>query len=176
MTNLLSNALKYGAGRPIEISVRAGASRAAVVVRDHGVGIPADEQTAVFGPFARATTAQYHAGLGLGLWIAQQIVQASGGRILRGEPARTKDRRLPWSCRCERAGTTAADDHRRRRRSAKDAALIMSTYGYEVTAFGDARAALGALEGGAAPFLILLDLMMAGMSGWEFRAAQLENP
>ena len=54
--------------------------------------------------------------------------------------------------------------------------LIMSTYGYEVAAFGDARRALGALEGGAAPFLILLDLMMAGMSGWEFRAAQLENP
>ena len=54
--------------------------------------------------------------------------------------------------------------------------LIMSAHGYEVAAFGDARRALGALEGGAAPFLILLDLMMAGMSGWEFRAAQLENP
>src|SRR5215203_5697237 len=54
--------------------------------------------------------------------------------------------------------------------------LIMSTYGYDVSAFGDARGALGALENGAAPFLILLDLMMAGMSGWEFRAAQLGNP
>lgn len=53
--------------------------------------------------------------------------------------------------------------------------LIMSTHGYEVAAFGDARRALGALEGGAAPFLILLDLMMAGMSGWEFRAAQLAS-
>jgi CheY-like chemotaxis protein len=54
--------------------------------------------------------------------------------------------------------------------------LIMSTYGYDVAPFGDARVALGALESGAAPFLILLDLMMAGMSGWEFRAAQLGNP
>ena len=54
--------------------------------------------------------------------------------------------------------------------------LIMSTYGYDVTAFADARAALGALENGTTPFLILLDLMMAGMSGWEFRAAQLGNP
>ena len=54
--------------------------------------------------------------------------------------------------------------------------LIMSTYGYDVAAFGDARRALGALESGAPPFLILLDLMMAGMTGWEFRAAQLENP
>ena len=53
--------------------------------------------------------------------------------------------------------------------------LIMSTYGYDVAAFGDARGALGALENGTTPFLILLDLMMAGMSGWEFRAAQLRN-
>jgi signal transduction histidine kinase len=81
ITNLVSNALKYGAGRPIEISVRAHRSRATIVVRDHGVGIPLEEQSAVFGPFARAVAATHHAGLGLGLWIAQQIVHASGGRI-----------------------------------------------------------------------------------------------
>jgi DNA-binding response OmpR family regulator len=52
---------------------------------------------------------------------------------------------------------------------------IMSAQGYEVAAFGDARAALAALEDGRTPFLILLDLMMPGMSGWEFRVAQLEN-
>ena len=55
-------------------------------------------------------------------------------------------------------------------------AEIMTAQGYEVVAFGDARAALAALEGGVRPFLILLDLMMPGMSGWDFRAAQLENP
>ena len=54
--------------------------------------------------------------------------------------------------------------------------LIMTAQGYRVAAFGDARRALTALESGTAPFLILLDLMMAGMSGWEFRAAQLQNP
>lgn len=81
VTNLLSNALKYGAGRPIEVAVRAEPSHAVVMVRDHGVGIPEDEQAKVFEPFARATTARYHAGLGLGLWIARQIVEASGGRI-----------------------------------------------------------------------------------------------
>jgi len=53
---------------------------------------------------------------------------------------------------------------------------IMSAQGYTVAAFADARAALAALEGGRTPFLILLDLMMPGMSGWEFRAAQLKNP
>jgi len=53
---------------------------------------------------------------------------------------------------------------------------IMKAQGYEVAAYGSARAALGALQTGHSPFLILLDLMMAGMSGWEFRAAQLEDP
>jgi signal transduction histidine kinase len=81
VTNLVSNALKYGGGRPIEVSVQAEASRAVMVVRDHGVGIPADEQSKLFGPFTRAATAKHYAGLGLGLWISQQIVQASGGRI-----------------------------------------------------------------------------------------------
>ncbi len=53
---------------------------------------------------------------------------------------------------------------------------IMSSQGYEVAAFADARKALAALEGGLSPFLILLDLMMPGMSGLEFRAAQLDDP
>ena len=81
VTNLVSNALKYGQGHPVEIALRADVSVAVLTVRDHGAGIPDADQGKVFGPFWRATTAKYHPGLGLGLWIAQQIVQASGGRI-----------------------------------------------------------------------------------------------
>jgi signal transduction histidine kinase len=81
ITNLISNALKYGAGRPIEVSVRVEASQAVVVVRDHGIGIPNEEQSKIFGPFAPVLAATHHAGLGLSLWMAQQIVQASGGGI-----------------------------------------------------------------------------------------------
>lgn len=81
VTNLVSNALKYGAGKPVEICVRAEPPRAIIVVRDFGLGIPADEQPRIFAPFSRAATATDYAGLGLGLWIAQQIVQASGGLI-----------------------------------------------------------------------------------------------
>jgi signal transduction histidine kinase len=81
ITSLISNALKYGAGRPIEVSVRVEASQAVVVVRDHGIGIPEEEQSKIFGPFAPVLAATHHAGLGLSLWMAQQIVQASGGRI-----------------------------------------------------------------------------------------------
>jgi signal transduction histidine kinase len=82
VTNLLSNAIKYGEDKPIEVSVRARGGRAIVTVRDHGVGIPPEEQNKIFGPFARAVAARHHAGLGLGLWIAHKIVQASGGRIV----------------------------------------------------------------------------------------------
>ena len=81
VTNLMANALKYGAGRPVEVSVRVEGSWALVVIRDHGVGIPDEEQRKIFGPFARAVAARHHAGLGLGLWISEQIVLASGGRI-----------------------------------------------------------------------------------------------
>ena len=81
VTNLMANALKYGAGRPVEVSVRVEGSWALVVIRDHGVGIPDEEQRKIFGPFARAVAARHHAGLGLGLWISEQIVHASGGRI-----------------------------------------------------------------------------------------------
>jgi signal transduction histidine kinase len=81
VTNLVSNALKYGAGSPIEITVGAEAPRAIITVRDHGIGIPEEEQDKVFGPFARAAAAKDHSGLGLGLWIAREIAQASGGAI-----------------------------------------------------------------------------------------------
>jgi signal transduction histidine kinase len=81
VTNIVSNALKYGAGRPVEVSVHANGSRAIVTVRDHGVGIPDDEQVRIFGPFERAATAKHHAGLGLGLWISHEIVRASAGTI-----------------------------------------------------------------------------------------------
>ena len=52
---------------------------------------------------------------------------------------------------------------------------ILTAHGFVVAAFAEARTALAALEDGQAPFLILLDLMMPGMSGWEFRTAQLGN-
>jgi signal transduction histidine kinase len=52
-----------------------------LVVRDHGIGIPEEEREKIFAPFARAVATRHHPGLGLGLWITRQIVQASGGRV-----------------------------------------------------------------------------------------------
>jgi len=81
VSNLLSNALKFGAGRPVEISVRAEAARAVLIVRDRGIGIAPQIRSKIFGPFSGAVSTRHHAGLGLGLWITHQIVRDSGGSI-----------------------------------------------------------------------------------------------
>ncbi|MDQ2978835.1 MAG: PAS domain S-box protein [Acidobacteriota bacterium] len=79
--NLLSNAIKYGQGRPIELEAREEDESAVLLVRDHGIGIPPEDQTRVFARFERAVSSRHFGGLGLGLWIVHQIVDASGGTI-----------------------------------------------------------------------------------------------
>ena len=81
VTNLLSNAAKYGAGRPIEIEVDGGEATARFSIRDHGIGIPAEHQARIFERFERAVSDRHYGGLGLGLWIVRQIVDALGGTI-----------------------------------------------------------------------------------------------
>jgi signal transduction histidine kinase len=82
VTNLLTNAIKYGDGKPIAIELaHAGADRVRLVVRDHGIGIPPEHQRRIFERFERAASARHYGGFGLGLWITRQIVEASGGTI-----------------------------------------------------------------------------------------------
>ncbi|MFO7178060.1 MAG: ATP-binding protein [Pseudomonadota bacterium] len=81
VTNLLGNALKYGAGKPIEVGVFAIDGRARLVVRDHGIGIPPEHQARIFERFQRAVSDRHYGGLGLGLWITRQVVEAHGGTI-----------------------------------------------------------------------------------------------
>ena len=81
VTNLLSNAIKFGEGRPIEVSVDSDNGVAHLIVRDQGIGIPKEKQLKIFDRFARAADDQHYGGLGLGLFIAHQLVHAHGGRI-----------------------------------------------------------------------------------------------
>jgi signal transduction histidine kinase len=81
ITNLVGNAIKFGEGRPIEVELAADASSARLAVRDGGVGIAPEEQLRIFDRFERAASAANHPGLGLGLWISKQIIDACRGTI-----------------------------------------------------------------------------------------------
>lgn len=81
VTNLLTNAMKYGAGEPIRISIAADGATARLAVQDHGIGIAPRDQERIFQRFERAVSTQHYGGFGLGLWITRQIVEAMGGTI-----------------------------------------------------------------------------------------------
>lgn len=81
LTNLLGNAMKYGQGRPIEITSEAMPEGVRLRVRDEGIGISPEDQARIFGRFERAVSERHYGGLGLGLWISQQIVTQLGGHI-----------------------------------------------------------------------------------------------
>lgn len=82
LINLLINATKYGAGKPIEIIVRKRPPVAQLIVKDHGIGISKEDQQRIFDRFERAVSARHFGGLGLGLYIANQIVKLHGGSIV----------------------------------------------------------------------------------------------
>lgn len=79
--NLVSNADKYGADRPVEVGVAAGADSAVLTVRDYGIGIAPADKARIFDRFERLVSVRQYAGFGLGLWIVRQVVEAHGGTI-----------------------------------------------------------------------------------------------
>ena len=81
ITNLVTNAMKYGAGKPIEVRVSAKDQKALLVVKDHGRGIAQNDQERIFMQFERAVAQNDVTGLGLGLYIVRQILHAHGGSI-----------------------------------------------------------------------------------------------
>jgi signal transduction histidine kinase len=82
VTNLLTNAAKYGAGAPVTVAVASEGDQARLVVSDRGPGIAFAEQARLFRRFARLPSSRSRAGgLGLGLYITREIVEAHGGSI-----------------------------------------------------------------------------------------------
>jgi signal transduction histidine kinase len=80
--NLLSNALKFGQGRPVELTLRSEENAAVLTVVDHGIGIPPTDRARIFERFERAVSVRNYGGLGLGLWVTRQVVEAHQGAIL----------------------------------------------------------------------------------------------
>lgn len=79
--NLLANVLKYGKGKPLTVSVESQEDSAVLTVEDQGIGIAPEDQERVFQRFERAVSARKITGMGLGLFICRQIVEAHQGKI-----------------------------------------------------------------------------------------------
>ncbi|MGZ3421515.1 MAG: ATP-binding protein [Polyangiales bacterium] len=80
-TNLISNAIKYGRGERIDVSVEGDEHHARLVVQDRGIGIEPDQTGRLFQRFERAVSSRHYGGLGLGLYIVRQIVEMHGGAV-----------------------------------------------------------------------------------------------
>ncbi|QHC96108.1 MULTISPECIES: hybrid sensor histidine kinase/response regulator [unclassified Pseudomonas] len=82
VTNLLTNALRYGGRSPIQVRVYREGDEARVEVQDRGIGISQENQKRIFQQFERVSAKTVVAGLGLGLFISEQIIAAHGGSIV----------------------------------------------------------------------------------------------
>ena len=79
--NFLTNAMKYGKDGPIDVSAYIHKNAARLEVKDSGIGIDPADQERIFMPFERAVSRQVFSGLGLGLFIANEIVKMHGGKV-----------------------------------------------------------------------------------------------
>ncbi|MGH9580809.1 MAG: response regulator, partial [Terriglobales bacterium] len=186
LTNLLSNAIKFS---PVGGTVWVGATRqgeeAVVTVRDQGRGIPADKVERVFERFQQvdASDARAKGGTGLGLTICRSIVQQHGGRIWvesRLGEGSTFSFTVPLWQEAESAPTVpdgrplvlACDD---------DPSVLevvqaaLEQRGYQVVTATTGQEAVTQAEA-RQPAVILLDILMPRMNGWDTMAALQRKP
>jgi PAS domain S-box-containing protein len=81
ITNLLSNAIKYGAGFPVDVTLERQGSDLVLEVADRGPGLPEGDLARVFERFERASASTQYGGLGVGLYVAREVVSAHGGKV-----------------------------------------------------------------------------------------------
>jgi signal transduction histidine kinase len=81
VVSLLANALKYGAGKPVTLSIELRNDVARLTVRDEGIGISEDDQARLFEKFSRVAPTENYGGFGFGLWIVSLLVRAHDGTI-----------------------------------------------------------------------------------------------
>ncbi|MFZ6710270.1 hybrid sensor histidine kinase/response regulator [Undibacterium sp. TC9W] len=81
LINLLTNALRYGAKKPITVSGVVKADSVHIRVQDRGIGISDENLQRIFAPFERALNSDSSGGLGLGLYITRQLAESHGGFV-----------------------------------------------------------------------------------------------
>ena len=192
-SNLLSNAVKYtpAEGR-IEVSSTVGAERIEVSVSDSGIGIPPEQQSAVFELFSQVRDHQAHSegGLGIGLALVDSLVRLHGGQVAvhsegsgRGSTFRVTLPRAdgrpaaraapgPDDAALPRKRVLVADDNRD---AADTLAMLLRTAGHEVATAFDGREA-AALAREFLPEVAFLDLGMPLMDGLQAAQAIRSDP
>jgi signal transduction histidine kinase len=81
LENLLSNAIRFGPGRPVEVSFASDGEFARLSILDEGVGISDCDRALIFERFHRSRRANPNGGFGVGLWVTRQLVRAMRGEI-----------------------------------------------------------------------------------------------
>jgi signal transduction histidine kinase/ActR/RegA family two-component response regulator len=185
IANLLNNAAKYTKARgTIRLTAEHEGAEAVIRVRDNGIGIPAEMLSRVFEMFVQVDSSldRAHGGLGIGLTLVKQLVELHGGSVVassegvgRGSefvvrlPVAPRTMTESVSCRPEAQPrltprrVLVVDDNRD---SAESLAELLRLAGHEVQTASDGAAALE-MVGVYSPEVVLLDLGMPGMSGYE---------
>ena len=105
LTNLVTNAIKYGQGKPVDVTIRHAGGSAEVRVTDRGIGVDPEQHERIFGKFERAASQRNYGGLGLGLWITRELVELMRGQVrVETRPGTAR----PSSCRCRTSTRTSA--------------------------------------------------------------------
>jgi len=174
LVNLISNAIKYTPqGGRITVSVERAGSDARLSVQDPGIGIPTEEQPRLFQRYFRAAnaTTRHYSGLGIGLFVAHEIVQRHGGCFeVRSELTKGStftfylplSRRLRSMDGSQRARVLLVDDDPE---ILEATGQVLREWGHAVDEACDAQTAL-TLARNSRPDLMIIDLMMPVMDGW----------
>ena len=89
LDNLVSNAIRYGDGRPVSVELTGDDDQVVLRVIDRGIGIAPDDRARIFERFERGSAAPRTGGFGIGLWLSHKLVLAQGGTLqVDSEPGR----------------------------------------------------------------------------------------
>jgi signal transduction histidine kinase/CheY-like chemotaxis protein len=195
VTNLVNNAVQHGdSNAPVTVTLRTRGSEALIEVHNRGPEIPARFLSVLFDPFVQGhqeRRARSRSGLGLGLYIVDQIVRAHGGSVAacsRASEGTTFSVALPLLAADLAAVPTTPESHAQGPQAPLvmiveddtdtllDISEILQNEGYAVTTASNGREALDLLRNGVRPKVILTDLVMPVMDGERLCAVCHEDP